>query len=435
MNVNIENTSELRRKMTIELELVEINREFDKTYNELRRGVQIKGFRPGRAPRIMLERMFGDQVRSDVIQKLIKEYTGKALEEHDLKPVVEPEIVTEETDLKKSLRFSAVFDLKPQLTVKDYQDLKVPKAPIEVTEEEVDAELERIRQRHATLKKVEGRNTVQDDDFVLAEFEGYDDGKPLPGTKVDDRLVNVSKQTLAHGLDEVLAGAEIGAEVRKVRNYPADYSEKEIAGKSVEWRATVKEIYTRVLPDLDDEFAKDNGVQNLAELREQARKALEEQARQEADGRSRQGLLDLIMERNPVELPESLVAREQRSLESEIASIYEAAGASHEEALAKARGNPEELYGRAQRRARVSLIVDAIADQENVEVSDDEVADRVAQMVTRSGRQRDRMAEFYRQEENRAALKQSMRREKALDLLLSRAQTQAETPGEAPANP
>src|SRR5579864_2967947 len=435
MNVNIENTSELRRRMTIELELEEINRELDKTYNELRRGVQVKGFRPGHAPRNMLERMFGDQVRSDVIQKLIKEYTGKALEEHELKPVVEPEIVTEETDLKKSLRFSAVFDLKPDLTVKDYQDLKVPKASIEVTEQEVDAELELIRQRHATLKKVEGRNTVQDDDFVLAEFEGFEDGKPIPGTKIDDHLVNVSKQSLAHGLDEVLAGAEIGAEIRKVRSYPADYSEKEIAGKSVEWRATVKEIYTRVLPDLDDEFAKDNGVDNLAELREQAGKALAERAREEADGRSRQGLLDLIIERNPVELPESLVAREQRSLESEIASIYETAGASHEEALAKARENPEELHGRAERRARVALIVDAIADQENVEVSDDDVADRVAQMVTRSGRQRDRMAEFYQQEENRAGLKHSMRREKALDLLLSRAQTEAEPAGEAPANP
>src|SRR5216684_3602098 len=400
MNVNIENTSELRRKMTIELELEEINRELDKTYNELRRGVQVKGFRPGRAPRNMLERMFGDQVRTDVIQKLIKEYTGKALEEHELKPVVEPEIVTEETDLKKSLRFSAVFDLKPELTVKDYQDLKVPKASIEVTEQEVDAELERIRQRHASLKKVEGRNTVQSDDFALAEFEGYEDGKPIPGTKVDDRLVNVSKQTLAHGLDEVLAGAEVGVETRKVRNYPADYSEKEIAGKSVEWRSTVKEIYTRVLPNLDDEFAKDSGVENLAELRAQARKA-----------------------------------REQRSLENEIASIYEAGGAPHEEALAKARENPEDLHGRAEKRARIGLIVDAIADQENVEVSDDEVADRVAQMVTRSGRQRDRMAEFYRQEENRAGLKQSMRREKALDLLLSRAQTEAETAGEAPANP
>src|SRR5216684_381095 len=384
MNVNIENTSELRRKMTIELELEEINRELDKTYNELRRGVQVKGFRPGRAPRNMLERMFGDQVRTDVIQKLIKEYTGKAIEE---------------------------------------------------TEQEVDAELERIRQRHASLKKVEGRNTVQNEDFVLAEFEGYEDGKPIPGTKVDDRLVNVSKQTLAHGLDEVLAGAETGAEVRKVRNYPADYSEKEIAGKSVEWRSTVKEIYTRVLPNLDDEFAKDNGVENLAELRVQARKALEEHAREEADGRARQGLLDLIMERNPVELPESLVAREQRSLENEIASIYEAGGAPHEEALAKARENPEDLHGRAEKRARIGLIVDAIADQESVEVSDDEVADRIAQMVTRSGRQRDRMAEFYRQEENRVGLKQSMRREKALDLLLSRAQTEAETAGEAPANP
>src|SRR6267378_1439833 len=112
MNVNIESNSALRRKMTIELEPVEINRELDRAYNELKRSVQIKGFRPGRAPRTMLERLFGDQVRGDVIQKLVKEYTGKALEENDLKPVIQPEIVTEESDLKKAqLRFSAVFDL------------------------------------------------------------------------------------------------------------------------------------------------------------------------------------------------------------------------------------------------------------------------------------------------------------------------------------
>ncbi len=119
MNVNIETTSALRRKITIELEPVEINQELDRAYKDLKRSVQLKGFRPGRAPRTLLERFFGDQVRGDVIQKLVKEYTGRALDENDLKPVVEPEIVTEESDLKKAqLRFSATFDLKPALLVR-----------------------------------------------------------------------------------------------------------------------------------------------------------------------------------------------------------------------------------------------------------------------------------------------------------------------------
>src|ERR1700732_4668893 len=166
MNVNIENTSALRRKMTIEIEPDEINRELDRAYNELKRSVVLKGFRPGHAPRNLLERFFGDQVRGDVIQKLVKEYTGKALEENALTPVVEPEIVTEETDLKKAqLRFSATFDLKPEIVVKDYQDLKVPKGKFEVSDEEVDAALERLRERHGTLKKVEGRTTVLEGDF------------------------------------------------------------------------------------------------------------------------------------------------------------------------------------------------------------------------------------------------------------------------------
>src|SRR5271163_2116740 len=118
MNVNIEEPNSLRRKLTIEVEPDEIKRELDRAYNELKRGVVLKGFRPGHAPRNLLERFFGDQVRGEVIQKLVKEYTVKALEENDLKPVVTPEIVTEETDLQKSLKFSAVFDLRPALVVR-----------------------------------------------------------------------------------------------------------------------------------------------------------------------------------------------------------------------------------------------------------------------------------------------------------------------------
>jgi len=436
MNVNIENTSALRRKMTIEIEPDEIKRELDRAYNELKRSVVLKGFRPGHAPRPLLERFFGDQVRGDVTQKLVKEYTEKALEENSLTPVIPPEIVTEETDLKKALKFSAVFDLKPELQVKDYQDLKVQTPTIEVAEDEVEAELKRMRERRGVLKKVEGRTVVEENDFVVAAFEAFENDQPIAGTKVDDRLLKVSKESLAHGLDEVLIGAEAGVETRKPRSYPDDYSEKEVAGKNVEWRATVKEIYNHVVPELDAEFAKDEGFDDLESLRAKAREVLEMRARNEANGRARQGLLDLIIERNPVELPESLVARETQNVEHELAQNYEAAGLPHEEAHAKVRENVEDIKSRAEKRSRSALIVDAIADHENIDVTDDEVGERIGQMITYSGRAREQMAEHYRSEENRAILKQVMRREKTLDKLLARAQgddaaAAATTAGEA----
>jgi len=434
MNVNIENTSALRRKVTIEVESDEINRELDRAYNELKRSVVLKGFRPGHAPRPLLERFFGDQVRGDVIQKLVKDYTDKALEENSLTPVIPPEIVTEETDLKKTLKFSAVFDLKPELEVKDYRDLKVQTPHIQVSDEEVDAELQRMRERRGVLKKVEDRTTVAENDFVVAAFEAFEDGKAIGGTKVDDRLIKVSKETLAHGLDEILVGAEAGTEVRKPRSYPADYSEKEVAGKNVEWRATVKEIYAHVIPELDAEFAKDEGFDDFDALRAKAREVLEARARNEANSRARQGLLDLIVERNPIDLPESLVAREIRNVEHELASNYEAAGMSHEDAHSRARENSDDIKSRAEKRSRSALIVDAIADQENIDVTDDEVSERVAQMITYAGRAREQMAEHYRNEENVAALKQVMRREKTLDRLLARAQGEDATPAlDAPA--
>ncbi len=424
MQINIENPSALRRKMTIELGPDEIGRELNRAYGELRRTVALKGFRPGRAPQKLLERFFGDQVRSEVIQKLVSEYTGKALEEHKLKPVAEPEIVTEEADLTKALRFSATFDVKPEVALRDYQGLKVQKPQIEVKEEELDAMIERIRERHAELKKVEDRTVVRDGDFALAEIEAVSDGKPLDGISKGQRLFQVSEPGLQHGMYDVIAGAEVGKPVRKLKSYGPDYARKELAGKDVEWHATVKEIYLRVMPALDDEFAKDAGHSTLAEMREKVRADLIEHARDEAEARVRQGLLDLVIERNPIEVPESLTARELRALEYELASSLEAGGVPHQQAEARAAEQRDELRTRAEKRARSTLIVDALADQEGVEVADEEVADRIAKLVTQSGRDREQVAKFYAREEARAALKQSMRREKALDLLLSRAQVE-----------
>src|SRR5277367_3640443 len=192
MNVNIEEPNGLRRKLTIEVEPVEIKAELDKTYNELRRTVMLKGFRPGHAPRNLLERFFGDQVRSDVIQRLVKEYTDKALDEQNLKPIVTPEVITEETDLSKALRFSAVFDITPELEVKDYDGLEVSRPAAEVTDADVDSAVERLRERQATLKKVEGRTVVEPGDYVLAELDGSVDGKVVPALHSADRLFEVS---------------------------------------------------------------------------------------------------------------------------------------------------------------------------------------------------------------------------------------------------
>ena len=426
MNINVENSSPLRRKVTIELDQDEIGQELDRSYSELKRNVHLKGFRPGHAPRQMLERLFGDQVRSEVLQKLIKESTEKALAEHHLTPVAEPEIVTEETDLKKALRFAAVFDIKPEIVVKDYVNLKVPQQAAEVSEEQVDAALERLRERMAPLKKVEDRTRVEPGDFVIAELEAFADGTAIPGSKLESRLLEVSDKSIAHGLHEVLTGAEVGIDGTHRRSYPADYGEKDLAGKEVEWHFKVKEIFRRELPVLDDEFAKDQGeFQSLAELREKMRGTLLAQAKQDADARVRQGLLDLVLERNPVEVPQSLIEHEMHVLEAEFASALQAGGMAAEQAAEAAHSRHDEFRPRAEKRAHSSLIVDALADQEQVEVSEEEVAEQVAVMVTQAARERERVANFYSKAENLAALRNAMRREKAVELLLARAQSEA----------
>jgi trigger factor len=428
MNVNIEENSALRRKLTIEVEPDEIKRELDKTYNELRRGVVLKGFRPGHAPRNLLEKFFGDQVRSEVLQKLVKEYTDKALEEHNLKPIVEPEIINEETNLPETLKFSAVFDLKPEVVIKDYEGLKIPEETIAIGDQEVDEAIERLRERQASLKKVEGREVVEEGDVAVVTIEGFEDGKPLSEAKSENRLLEISKKSLAHGVDEVLIGAKIGEENRKTRTFAADYEQKDLAGKTVEWRANVKEIYKKELPALDDDFAKDQGdLQSLAELRDRVKSDLLAHAKSEADARARAGLLDLVLDRNKIDVPESLVTREQRAMESDLASTLRQAGMPEEQVNERVQSASDDLKNRAHKRAASSLVLDAIAEQEKVEATDDELAERIGAIMRQAGtKNRERFQEFYAQEQNREGLRQTMRREKAMDQLITRAKTSSE---------
>ncbi len=422
MQANIEETSPLRRKLTVELEPDEIHDELERAYRELRNKVQMKGFRPGRAPRKLLERFFGDQVRGEVIQKLITEYMEKALRENNLEPVVAPEIVTEETDLDKVLRFNATFDVKPRFELKDYQGLKIQEPHVEVKDDEVEAALERLRERHAVFKKVEDRTVVAQGDFVLAAVDGYVEGKLVDDLRIGERMLRASAEELRHGLEEALIGAEVGKVRSRLKTYPPDYYEKQLADKPVEWRASVKEIFTRELPPLDDEFAKDQGeFGGLGALRDKVRATLLERAQEEARERARQGLVDLLIERNPIEVPDSLVTRELGALQSSFAASLEMGGMTREQARAEAESRAEELRARAERNTRSIIILDCLAEQEKVEVSDEEVAERVVELVSEAGSARERVAQHYADEENRKALKHSLRRKKALDLIFARA--------------
>ena len=306
MNVNIENPSALRRKLTIELEPAEIKTELDRAYNDLRRNVVLKGFRPGHAPRTMLERLFGDQVRGEIVQKLIKESTDKALEEQNLTPLLPPEIVTEESDLAKTLRFSAIFDLRPEIVVPDYQGLHVPRPQVEVTDEEV-RRRSRTCARLGPLKKVEDRTGVERGDLVMAEIEGFDDGQPIQGARSKQRILEVSSERLAHGLDEVLTGAEVGHPVQeRAATRPT------MTRKTSPARPSNGARWSRKSTPRCCRRSTTNSPRTWATSRRSTNCAIKcasnwlQRAHEQADMRARQGLLDLVIERNPIEVPQSL---------------------------------------------------------------------------------------------------------------------------------
>jgi trigger factor len=443
MNVTVESASNesastLRRRVIVDLGREEVAQKLSSAYDELRRTVRLKGFRPGRVPQKLIQRFFGDQVRADVTAQLIREYTDKALKEVGLQPVAAPQIITEQAALADGLRFSAVFDVMPEIALKDYRDLNVTLEAAQPAEQEVEAALLELRQRQATLRKVQGRESVEPGDFVLARLEARVGDKPLPGFGSEPKLIEVSPTALPADLADLLTGAQRNQPFERVMSHPAGHPVAALAGKTVAWSVEVNELFGRELPELDDAFARDLGAyQSVAELRAATRQRLAEQAEAAALSRARLELLDRIVERNPVELPESLVEMELAVLVREReqqAEDREQARQPAADATAIAPERQGELRSQAEKQARRALIVDALARELNVEVSDDELAGRVAEIVRAAGRERQAVADYYAREENRVRLRGAMRREKALDALLRPGGADPPAPSQAPAD-
>ncbi len=272
MESTVEDLSPVKKKIGVALPPEEVRAEIDEAYRGLQRRARIKGFRPGKVPRQVLERYYGEQVQSEVIGKLIQESYARALEEHRLHAIARPEIVAEEVRPEAGLRYSATIEIKPEFEVRDYAGLEVERRVVPVEDAEVDEQIERLRQSLAQMARREDRDTVESGDLVEIAYTGVVEGRVLKGASAESRVIEIGSQTFPPPFEERLVGARRGASIHIDVAYPAHHRSAEIAGKTVTFRVEVKEIGEKVLPALDDEFAKDHGeCASLAELRDKVR--------------------------------------------------------------------------------------------------------------------------------------------------------------------
>jgi trigger factor len=420
VQITVEDLSPIRKKIDVALPPEEVQAEIEHAYRGLQQRARIKGFRPGKVPRPILERYYGEQIQSEVIGKLIQDSYARALEEHSLHAVAQPEIVAEEVRPESGLRYSATIEIKPAFDVAGWDGLVVQRSVAPVTDAEVDEHLERLRQSFAHMVRRDDRDTVEQGDLVELAYTGVVDGRVLPGATSQSRVVEVGSGTFPPPFEDRLVGRRRGESLHVDVPYPAQHHSPEIAGKTVTFRVEIKEIGRKELPALDDEFAKDHGeCESLGELRDKIRRGLTSSAERDADERVRGDLLQQLVERNPIDVPDALVERKFQATARDL-GIHEARGGTPEQEaeLDRIRG---ELRHRARRVVHSALLLERLAVQQGFEVGDAEVDERIAAIVRAAPRDRERLADLYRVPEARRELRDRMMQEKALTWLAGHA--------------
>jgi trigger factor len=419
--VVVESLSPVRKRLQVEVPASEVQGELDRAYASVGREARIRGFRQGRVPRAVLERMFGDQIRREVLAKLVEHSFHHAVEAERLDVVGAPEIDADDLAPGTSLKYSATVDIRPVIAVGDTSGIDVARPVFEVDEADVDRVLASLRESVAQLRPIEDRTVVAAGDVVAINVATrLDGGEPQ---RREGALVEAGSGSFPQALEGQLVGQQKGARLTIEVPYPDDYGNAALAGKTVQFDVEIVDLKAKELPALDDEFAKDHGrAESLTDLRAKVRTDLEAQASARADAAVRDALLDQLVARHGFDVPPSLVDRRcDAMLASFDVRIPE--GPEGAELLERLR---VDVRPRAEREVRVDLVLDAVAAARGVTIDDTTLDAEIDTLARRQQQAPERIRAFYKRPEARHALRSRLGRERTLSLVLSEARVTAQ---------
>ncbi len=422
MKSTIEDINEVKKKIRIEVSPEDIKKEKDRAVAEIARTASIPGFRPGKAPKALVERHFGDELRSDVVSRLVTDAYLKAVAEHRISPVMNPEI-SEVSGLSlapgEPLSFTATVEVRPRIELADYDKIEIKKPEVTVSDEEVKQTLDRLREMYAELEVVGGRPAEKGDTLII-DFEGFQAGQPVAGAKSNDYMITIGAGNIIPGFDEQLVGLNKG-DSKEIRvTLPDDFQDKDLAGREMTFHVTVKEIKRAVVPELNDDFAKDvGGHETVEDLEKRIRQDIEARKKSEAAAEMREEILSRLVDTHSFDVPPVMIEGElQYMLRQQLTRLAKQGMDYKSFDQHKFREEKREL---AVKRAKGMLILDAIAEKEGVSVSDNEVNAAIHSFARSSGQSVDAIRSYYEsQDEGLEGLRASIMRDKTLNLLLSR---------------
>ena len=421
MSLQVEKLEKNMAKLTIEVSAEDLDKAMEKAYQKQKSRISLPGFRKGKAPRKMIESMYGKGVfMEDAVNSLVPQEYTKALGECDLEIVSQPEINVTQMEPGKALIFTADVAVKPEVTLGDYKGVEVPKSEIAVTDEEVDAEVKKEQDKNARTVAVEDR-AAANGDITTIDFEGFVDGVAFEGGKGTDYALTLGSGTFIPGFEDQLVGANAGDHVEVKVTFPEEYQAKELAGKEAVFQCDVKKIETKEVPELDDEFAKDvSEFDTLAEYKEDVKKKLTEKKEKEARTAKENAAVDKAIENAQMDIPELMTKTECRQMMDDFSRRMQQQGLSMEQYFQFTGQSMdkmmEDMKPQALKRIQTRLVLEKVAEAENIQPSEEEITEEIQKMADAYKMEADKIREAIG-EDGIEQLKKDMAVQKAVTVI------------------
>lgn len=399
MSLQVEKLENNTAKLTIEVEASEFDKAIQKAYQKNKNKFNVPGFRKGKVPYAMVEKMYGAAVfYEDAANEVIPEVYAKAAEECELEIVARPEINVVQIEKGKPFIFEAEVTTKPDVKLGKYKGIKVEKADTTVTEEEVNAELDKIKEQNARLVAADDK-AVEDGDQTTIDFEGFVDGVAFEGGKGEDYPLTIGSHSFIDTFEEQLIGKKVGEEVEVNVTFPEEYQVKELAGKPAMFKVTIKEIKVKEYPELDDDFAQDvSEFDTLEEYKADIKKNLEEKKEKDAESEKESQIIEAIVKDSEMDIPEKMIEAQAQQMVEEFAQNIAMQGISFEQYMQFTGSTvdqiTEQVRPQAQARVESSLVLEAVVKAEKIEATDDELKEEIKGMAERYNMEEDKVSEL-----------------------------------------
>ena len=404
MSLQVEKMEKNMAKLTIEVAAEDLEKAMQNAYQKAKGRISIPGFRKGKAPRKMIEQMYGKGIfLEDAVNALIPEHYSKALAECDLEIVSQPTIDITQAEPGKALIFTAEVATKPEVTLGDYKGVEVPKTEINVTDEDVDAEIKKEQEKNSRTINVEDRG-AQLQDVVTIDFEGSVDGVPFDGGQATEYPLTLGSNTFIPGFEDQLVGAKVGDDVDVKVTFPEEYQAKELAGKEAVFKCAVKKIEAKELPELDDDFAKDvSEFDTLAEYKEHVKTNLEDKKADEAKRAKEDAAVDKAIENAQMDIPEAMLMTQCRQMLDDFSRRMQSQGLSMDQYFQftgmTADKMMEDMKPQALKRIQTRLVLEKVAEVENIQPTEEEVNEEIAKMAEAYKMEADKLKELLGERE------------------------------------